>query len=149
MAEQVQVAGLNDIQTSLQGLVKAVYSLQQALVSTPVGSDTEIQYNAGDSSFGSSANFTWNYTTNILGVTGSLYLVGNVVSDTSTGIKIGTAANQKLGFWGVTPIVQPTTAIASAAFVQNSGNSVNDSSTFDGYTIKQIVKALRNIGALE
>lgn len=32
MKEQVQVAGLNDIQTSLQGLVKAVYSLQQAVI---------------------------------------------------------------------------------------------------------------------
>jgi len=32
----------------------------------------------------------------------------NIITDTSTGTKIGTASNQKLGFWGVSPVVQQT-----------------------------------------
>ena len=34
----------------------------------------------------------------------------NIAVNTSTGTKIGTATAQKLGFWGVTPIVQPVGA---------------------------------------
>lgn len=32
----------------------------------------------------------------------------NIVTDTTTGIKIGTATTQKLGFWNATPVVQPS-----------------------------------------
>jgi hypothetical protein len=67
---------------------------------------------------------------------------------TGTGTKIGTATTQKIGFWNATPIVQPTTAVASATFVVNSGGTIHPTSTFDGYTIAQIVKALRNMGIL-
>jgi hypothetical protein len=73
----------------------------------------------------------------------------NIVFDTTTGTKIGTATSQKIGFWNATPIVQPTTAIAESAFVENSGGvNVNDDSTFDGYTLRQVVKALRDAGLL-
>jgi hypothetical protein len=74
----------------------------------------------------------------------------DVALDTTTGTKIGTATNQKLGFWGSTPIIQPTTAVAEATFVENSGGTaVNVDSTFDGYTLQQVVLALRNIGILD
>lgn len=59
--------------------------------------------------------------------------------------------NPLLGFYptiAAAPIAQPTTSIAAATFVANSGTTVNDASTFDGYTMKQIVKALRNLGLL-
>lgn len=72
----------------------------------------------------------------------------NVVLGTGTGTKIGTTTSQKLGFWNATPIVQPTTATAAATFVQNTGTTVNDASTFDGYTLKSLVKALRNTGII-
>ena len=76
-------------------------------------------------------------------------LAANISTDTTTGMKIGTATTQKLGFYNATPIVQPTTAVAEAAFVENSGGTaVNVDSTFDGYTIQQVVKALRNTGLL-
>ena len=67
---------------------------------------------------------------------------------TTTGTKIGYATNQKFSFWNKTPIVQPTTGVAAAAFVANAGTAVNDASTFGGYTIKQVVQALQNIGLL-
>lgn len=72
----------------------------------------------------------------------------NVILGTTTGSKIGTSTSQKLGLWNATPIVQPTTAIAAATFVANTSGIVDDSATFDGYTIGQVVKALRNLGVL-
>lgn len=80
------------------------------------------------------------------------YEVGDgsdVVLGTTTGTKIGTATNEKLSFWNASPIIQPTTAVSEAAFTENSGGTaVNDDSTFDGYTLRQVVKALRNVGIL-
>ena len=48
----------------------------------------------------------------------------------------------------IVKLYQETTGVASATFVQNSGNRVDEVSTFDGYTIAQVVKALRNLGIL-
>lgn len=53
-----------------------------------------------------------------------------------------------LGLYGVTPVARATTGVAAATFVAGAGTGVNDASTFDGYTLKQIVKALRNLGIL-
>ena len=72
----------------------------------------------------------------------------NMEFNTSTGTKIGTATTQKIGFWNAAPIVQPTTAVASATRTGGGGTALTDSDTFDGYTIAQVVKALRNMGAL-
>jgi hypothetical protein len=73
----------------------------------------------------------------------------NLIIGTTTGTKIGTATTQKISLWNATPIVQPTTAITESAFVENSGGvNVNDDSTFDGYTLRQVVKALRDVGLL-
>lgn len=70
----------------------------------------------------------------------------NIALGTTTGTKIGTATSQKLAFWNVTPIIQPTTATSGATFVANSGTAVNDASTFDGYTIPQLARIIRNLG---
>jgi hypothetical protein len=72
----------------------------------------------------------------------------DIATGTSTGTKIGTATTQKLGFWDKTPVVQPTTGISGATFVADSGGSIHPSSTFDGYTIAQVVAALRQLGIL-
>lgn len=72
----------------------------------------------------------------------------NMVFNATTGTKIGTATTQKIGIWNATPIVQPTTAVAAATFVANTSAIADDTATFDGYTIGQVVKALRNIGLL-
>jgi hypothetical protein len=64
-------------------------------------------------------------------------------------IKTDTSSNSnKLGFYAATPISRPTTSSTAATFTANSGTAVNDASTFDGYTIKQVVKALRDLGLL-
>jgi len=72
----------------------------------------------------------------------------NFIFQTTTGTKIGTATNQKLAFWNATPIVQPTTAVTAATLVSNLGTPLTSTDTFDGYTLAQIAKALRNTGLL-
>lgn len=54
-----------------------------------------------------------------------------------------------VGLYAVTPVTRATTGIAEAAFVENAGGTaVNDDSTFGGYTLRQVVQALQNIGIL-
>lgn len=72
----------------------------------------------------------------------------DIAFNATTGTKVGTATNQKLGFWNATPIIQPTTGGAASTFVANTSGIVNDTATFDGYTIGGVVKALRNMGLL-
>jgi hypothetical protein len=73
----------------------------------------------------------------------------NYTFNTTNGTKIGTATGQKIAFWNKTPIVQPTTAIAGAAFNQvNTTTAVSQASTFGGYTLQQIAAALINTGIL-
>ena len=75
---------------------------------------------------------------------------GDIVAGTSTGTQIGTAASQKLSVWGKTPIVQPTTAGGSATVASpGAGSTIKTDDTFDGYTLAQVVRALRNIGVLQ
>ena len=67
---------------------------------------------------------------------------------TLRGLKIGDAATALLGFYGVTPIVQPATSVAASARVGGGGTALTDTDTYDGYTLAQVVKALRNLGFL-
>ena len=73
----------------------------------------------------------------------------NIAFNATTGTKIGTATTQKLSFWNATPIVQPTTAVSSSTLAINStAQPVYAATTYDGYTVQQVVRALRNIGLL-
>ena len=72
----------------------------------------------------------------------------NIYFDTATGTKIGATTSQKFAFWNATPIVQPTTAVAAATVVSGAGGNVKHDDKFDGYTVEQVVRALRNTGLL-
>jgi hypothetical protein len=48
----------------------------------------------------------------------------------------------------IVKVYQETTAVAASTLVGNAGANITDTDTFDGYTLKQIVKALRNQGLL-
>jgi len=71
-----------------------------------------------------------------------------VATGTTVGTVIATAPTQRLGFWGATADVQPTTAIAAAAFATNTSGIADDSATFGGYTLGQVVAALQRVGIL-
>jgi hypothetical protein len=81
---------------------------------------------------------------------GNLVFMENVTTDmifgTTTGSKIAQATNQKFAFWGKTPIVQPTNAIAGAARVAGGGTTITDTDTFGGYTIAQLAAIIINTG---
>ncbi len=48
----------------------------------------------------------------------------------------------------IVKLYQETTGIASATLVSNAGTALTSTDTFDGYTMQQVVKALRNLGIL-
>jgi hypothetical protein len=49
----------------------------------------------------------------------------------------------------VVKIYQQTTAVTPATVVSGAGGNVKHDDTFDGYTVEQVVKALRNTGLLQ
>lgn len=105
---------------------------------------------AGDLRFQTQSGGTAMTTKLTIGSTGDFTFFdgGNFILGTTTGTKIATSTSQKLSFWNATPIVQPTTGVTGAAMTANTGTAVNDASTFAGYTIGQVVQALKNIGLL-
>jgi hypothetical protein len=61
---------------------------------------------------------------------------------------------EKLGFFGTTPVAQPSTTGETAGFTAGAGTAVNDQSTFTGnvgtkaYRLSDIVKALKQLGLI-
>lgn len=84
----------------------------------------------------------------VKGDTGLATFLGDIAFTAAAGTKLGTTTAQKLSLWNATPDVQPTTAITAAAFVTNTSGILNDSATFGGYTVGQVVAALKRLGAL-
>lgn len=58
-------------------------------------------------------------------------------------------SNDKIHFWEGTPISKITTTSPSATFNAGGADIVHTDSHFDGYTIGQIVRALRDFGLLQ
>jgi fibronectin-binding autotransporter adhesin len=73
---------------------------------------------------------------------------GVPLSGTEGSLNIQTRSTAKLGFYGVTGITRPTTSGGAAAFVANTSLIANDTATWGGYTIGQVVEALQNLGLL-
>lgn len=77
---------------------------------------------------------TWKYTVwdssgNVLSsylplAGGTMVDAANIALATGNGTKIGTAVNQKLGFWNATPVVQPSGA-AQAAITNSTNGAAN------------------------
>jgi hypothetical protein len=67
----------------------------------------------------------------------------NVVMGTGTGTKIGTAVSQKLGFWGVTPVAQPSGADQAAVTLGNVDGEIAGLTISDPPTQAE-VQALRD-----
>lgn len=90
-----------------------------------------------------------------LTVTGNLTLSAkNIITDTTTGIKIGTATGQKVGFHNSTPTIQWATTGTATGFTAGAGTTVTHLSTFTGntgstaYTIGDLVAALKGKGLI-
>jgi len=70
----------------------------------------------------------------------------NIVLDTTTGSKIGTAVTQKLGFFNATPIVQPSGAAQAAVTSQSLSDTAN--ATYKVDDITKIQTELNDVTAL-
>lgn len=58
----------------------------------------------------------------VLDILGDLSLTAqNLITDTTTGTKIGTETTQKIGFWNATPIVQPANTVSIDDLIVNTG----------------------------
>lgn len=94
-------------------------------------------------SFGPNLVATFNATN------GWTYINGqNMAFGTGAGTRIGTNTSQRFAFWNASPIPQPNTSSPAATFAANTSGILNDTATYDGYTIGQAIRILRNLGLL-
>lgn len=104
----------------------------------------------GDTTFnlvGTTPEFTFSDPVNINGLL--TLSAQDIATDTTTGMKIGTGTTQKIGFFNSTPIIQQTTTSQTpATFAANSSGIVDDTATWDGYTMGDLVAILRTFGLL-
>lgn len=137
---------INDVSLGSGAGIQNDTGLYIGSITSGSSSNYAIATNAGLVSFGDSVYIASGKNLNLT--------AGNIVTDTTTGTKIGTATNQKLGFFNATPVTQPTAGGVTAGFTANSGTAMNSASTSTGgtgssaYTFGDIVKALKNIGAI-
>jgi len=59
-----------------------------------------------------------------------------------------TLQENKVGLYTATPVVRATTGGSAATFVANTSGISDDTATWGGYTMGQVVQALQNIGIL-
>ena len=118
-------------------------------------------FSAGNIAFGSGrswtgdAGFTYSVDTGAVqvtnvrpGVAGTSLNLQNTLGSTAITVNIDGTDQLLLGFFG-TATLQPTPAVTEAAFAQHaSANTLYKESTYDGYTVGQVVKALKLLGLL-
>lgn len=75
----------------------------------------------GNKELGSASYRFGTFFTTLANISGNTTLGAgaNLILDTATGTKIGTATTQKIGFWNVTPVVQQVLATGAGATVDN------------------------------
>ena len=131
---------------------KVLYGYKATVVHTQSAGSNTLMYNYGayldvNGTKGENVGIYLNVA-NAASINNAISIAAGNIKLNTTGVKIGTATTEKLAFWNTTPIVQPTTSVASATPAFNVGTALTDATTFDNYTIGQVVKALRNIGLL-
>lgn len=96
-------------------------------------------------------NVTGNVTGNLDGIVGGNTPAAGTFTDlTSTGTtSLGNAGTDLVGFYGATPVAQADTGITAAAFLAGTSGIADDTATFGGYTIGQVVAALKDLGLLD
>jgi hypothetical protein len=78
----------------------------------------------------------------------------NIQLGRTTGTKIGTATDQKIAFYGITPVIQQSSTGEEVGFTANGGTNTKSGSTHTGnvgstaYTVSDIVKHLKNLGLI-
>ena len=133
------------------GFIGGIVEFYAGVNTTTGGAGGSIFFTAGDAVVGSTGGdieFVTRGSGNAADPQGSIRML---VLGGATKVLEATdnAVAAQLGFFGVTPVVRPTTATPTVARVAvGSGNAVDDNDTFGGYTIGQIVNALKAVGIL-
>ena len=99
------------------------WDLQEA-----AGSNTQIQYNDGSNNFGASANFTFDYVTNTLTVTGTANITQNLNGNVGNFSGNVSALNANLGNLGTANFVNVSSNTTTSNLTVNleiSGNTAN------------------------
>jgi len=81
-----------------------------------------------------------------LTVTGNTVLNNNLTVNGST--RLGNTSGDSVGFYTTDGTAQQTTSVASATVVNGAAGDAITVTTFDGYTVAKVVRALRNVGLL-
>jgi len=140
-------ASSDELVIARSGTNYKVTAASLAALRLPAGSAGQVQYNNAGALGGTS-------TISISGTVVTWADATTWVAGTTTGLTIGTAATQKLGFYNATPVAQQATTGTTTGFTANSGTTVRDDSTFTGgsgtkaYRVSDIVLALKNLGLL-
>jgi hypothetical protein len=120
--------------SSITGLSSTLAN--HVLISDGQGNMRFIAFNDGNVYLGATTSIPTNNGYK-LEVAGTTFLGGNVV--------LGASTSSTIGFYGNAGIVQATTAYSGATYASVGGANVQENDTFDGYTIKQLVKILRDL----
>ena len=140
-------ASSDELVIARSGANYKVTAASLAALRLPAGSAGQVQFNNAGALGGTS-------TISISGTVVTWADATTWVAGTTTGLTIGTATTQKLGFYNATPVAQQATTGTTTGFTANSGTTVRDDSTFTGnsgtkaYTVGDIVRALKNLGLL-
>ena len=140
-------ASSDELVIARSGANYKVTAASLAALRLPAGSAGQVQFNNAGALGGTS-------TISISGTVVTWADATTWVAGTTTGLTIGTATTQKLGFYDATPVVQQATTGTATGFTANSGTTVRDDSTFTGgsgtkaYRVSDIVLALKNLGLL-
>jgi len=81
-----------------------------------------------------------------MNITGTVLLNNNLTVNGNT--RLGNASGDTVGFYTTAGSAQQTTGVAFATVVNGAAGDAITATTFDGYTVAQIVRAIRNLGLL-
>jgi hypothetical protein len=134
-------------------------TMLKSKIGSVTGAATNVLDVGGDSLFSAAASTpaTASARVHVVGSgtsSGTALLVTNstpttiIKADNNQDLYLGSSGG-KVGFFAVTPIVRPTTAGAAATYVSGGGGTnIKTDDTFDGYSVQQVVRALKNLGLL-
>ena len=81
-----------------------------------------------------------------------LTVTGNTVLNNNLNVhgnsRLGNASGDTVGFYTTNGTAQQTTGVARATEVNGDAGDAITVTTFDGYTVAQVVRAVRNVGLL-